>query len=73
MKSFRTKCTLRTIKDDYSDLIEKLQWCFENDSICEEIGENGKRFMSLNFNTKREIEAEKELMKQVDSIYGNMS
>ena len=46
---------------------------FENDSTCEEIGENGKRFMSLNFNTKREIEAEKELMKQVDSIYGNMS
>ena len=34
-----------------TDLIEKLQWCFENDSI--EIGEKRpKRFMSLNFNTK---------------------
>jgi hypothetical protein len=61
------------LKDDYSDLIEKLEWCVQNDSACHDMAENGKRFMSENFNTKRETEAEKQLMRQVDSIYENMS
>ena len=30
-------------KDDYSDLLEKIEWCRENRSSCVEIGRNAKR------------------------------
>ncbi len=32
------------IKKDYSDLLEKLEWCHNNDAKCEQIAANAKRF-----------------------------
>ena len=32
------------IKSDLSDLKEKIKWCKSNQSACEEIGRNARRF-----------------------------
>jgi hypothetical protein len=34
------------IKDDFSDLYEKIEWCKENRSKCKEIGDNAKYFFA---------------------------
>jgi len=33
-------------KDDYSDLVEKVEWCKENRKICVDIGNNAKQLFS---------------------------
>lgn len=32
------------IKEDFSDLVEKLRWCHEHDELCEQIGKNARQF-----------------------------
>lgn len=38
------------IKDDFSDLIDLIKWCKDNDSKCKEIAENGYDFALKHFN-----------------------
>ena len=57
------------LKQDYSDLEEKLNWCINNDKECKYIGWHGAIFMRENFNAHQEELAEKLLMHSVDEIY----
>jgi len=60
------------LKQDYSDLDEKLQWCLQNDGLCKEIAENGASFINSNFKYDTEIEMEKILIENIDNIYENL-
>lgn len=60
------------IKDDYSDLEEKVQWCIDNDDICESISKNGSKFMRDNFNRNIQKQSEELLIDEIDKIYSNM-
>jgi hypothetical protein len=37
------------IKEDFSDLPDKLEWCLSNDNLCKEIAQNGRNFIIQNF------------------------
>jgi hypothetical protein len=37
------------IKEDFSDLPEKIEWCISNDNLCKEIAQNGRDFIIKNF------------------------
>jgi len=56
------------VKDDFSDLQEKIEWCKDNDRECEQIAKNGQEFMIENFT---DVEAaktiERELIKHIES------
>jgi len=60
------------LKDDYSDLPERLDWCMSHDSECKHIAANGTDFIMSNFNRESEIEAEKLLVENVDKLYNNL-
>lgn len=59
------------VKQDFSDLIEKVEWCKSHDKECKEIAMNGKAFISENFmRQEKEQEIEKLLVKKVqESIH----
>ena len=42
------------VKRDFSDMIEKIEWCKQNDAECKKIAENGKQFMLQFMNTTQE-------------------
>jgi hypothetical protein len=50
------------LKDDFSDLLEKIIWCNNNQNKCIEIIRNANRFMSQFANHSREIEIEKKVI-----------
>ena len=50
------------LKDDFSDLLEKIKWCNNNQNKCIEIIRNANRFMSQFANNSREIEIEKKVI-----------
>lgn len=60
------------IKDDYSDLEEKIQWCIKNDDVCESISKNGAMFMRDNFNRNVQKQSEELLINEIDKIYSNI-
>ncbi len=60
------------VRDDFSDLEQKIKWCIANDEICNGIAQNGKNFMYCNFNTEIERFVERELMKEVDLVYNKL-
>lgn len=43
-------------KDDYSDLIDKIEWCKKNKDKCKIIGENAKKIMQQTSTPERQIE-----------------
>ena len=44
------------IKSDLSDLIQRIVWCRQNDSICEEISNNAYEFAISNFTKEKMLE-----------------
>lgn len=61
------------VKDDFSDLDEKLEWCKQNDQQCKQIAYNGKDFILKNFmNKKTEDEITVELIQKVQKHLINM-
>jgi hypothetical protein len=50
------------LKDDFSDLEEKLNWCNNNQTKCIEIIKNAQRFMGFFSNGNKERELEKEVI-----------
>ena len=56
------------LKDDFSDLYEKYEWCEKNQEKCKEIIKNANRFMSQFANKENEIELEKEVINKYFEI-----
>jgi|GEM_PF-3936565 len=55
------------LKDDFSDLEEKLQWLRENDDKAKEIAYNGIKYIETNFsNLKREFYLEKKMVEIIE-------
>lgn len=52
------------LKDDYSDLKEKLEWCKKNQEKCKEIIKNANKFMKQFENEKEEIKLEIEVINE---------
>lgn len=50
------------LKDDLSDLNEKIQWCRDNQSACEEISHNSTEFMKQFFDHKQESQLQRDLL-----------
>ena len=59
------------VKEDFSNLEEKVEWCRENDGLCREIAENGKKFMLENFKKETEKEIETLLVHKVQEKLNN--
>ena len=56
------------VKRDFSDLEEKIEWCQNNDKLCQEIAANGKAFILDNFSDReREFKIQKDLIQKVES------
>ena len=51
------------LKDDYSDLIEKIDWCNKNPKICKNIIKNANNYMNQFKNERIEEILEKTVMK----------
>ncbi|GMI00603.1 hypothetical protein TrLO_g8472 [Triparma laevis f. longispina] len=49
------------VSSDFSDLEEKVNWCFENDKECKEIGETGGCWIGQFLDGEREREVMKEI------------
>jgi len=56
------------LKDDFSDLEEKLKWCNNNVEKCIEIVKNAKKFMSQFSDNKKEEQLEKEVLNKYFKI-----
>lgn len=55
------------LKDDFSDIEEKLQWLRENDDEAKEIAYNGIKYIETNFlDLKRESHLEKEIVRTIE-------
>jgi len=55
-------------KRDFSNFLDKIQWCKDNDKKAKEIALNGRRFISDNFgDPKREYSIEKSLIEFVEN------
>jgi len=51
------------VKADFSNLVEKIEWCKSNDKECEEIANNGKEFIWQNYGSvEKEMHIEKTLV-----------
>ena len=50
------------LKDDFSDLKEKYEWCENNQDKCEEIIKNAKGYMTQFFNVEREEKLQKNIL-----------
>lgn len=50
------------IKNDFSDLIDKIQWCNDNQQICQEIVSNANDYMKQFEDTDQELEIEKHII-----------
>ena len=59
------------LKDDFSNLKEKLNWCNDNPEICKEIISNANHFMSQFSNLNNEIELEKRVINKYFEILDN--
>jgi len=42
------------VEKDFSDMLEKIEWCKDNDAACKQIAENGKKFMLQFMNPQQE-------------------
>ena len=42
------------VKRDFSDMLEKIEWCKQNDATCKQIADNGKKFMLQFMNPMQE-------------------
>ena len=56
------------VKRDFSDMLEKIEWCRENDSICKDIAENGKKFILQFMNPAQDRYIEEQLTKYMEQI-----
>ena len=54
------------VKRDFSDLLEKIEWCKEHDKECQEIAENGKKFALQFMNPVQEEYIEKQIVKYIN-------
>ena len=54
------------VKRNFSDLLEKIEWCKEHDEECLEIAENGKKFMLQFTNPLQEEYIERKLVEYVN-------
>lgn len=52
------------VKDDWSDLGEKIDWCKDNDEKCEEITQNAKSYMNQFSNEEEEQYIEGEVVRE---------
>ena len=59
------------IKDDFSDLEEKLSWCENNQNKCKEIVKNANMFMSQFSNELNERQIEEEVVHKYFDILSN--
>ena len=63
------------LKDDFSDLYEKYQWCEENQDICKQIIKNANEYMKMFSDEKYEEILEKnvldEYFKRIKNINNN--
>lgn len=51
------------VKEDFSDLVDKIEWCKLHDEECQEISKNGRDFILQNFgNIEKEMNIEKTLV-----------
>lgn len=51
------------VKEDFSDIVDKLEWCKLHDEKCQEISKNGRDFILRNFgNIEKEMNIEKTLV-----------
>jgi len=60
------------LNEDYSNLPDKIQWCLDHDSECNNIAQNGKDFIMSNFNKETEIKVEKSLVERIEVLYNNL-
>lgn len=49
-------------KRDFSDFLDKVEWCKSNDNKAKEIAQNGKKFMQMFSNIENENKIERELI-----------
>lgn len=56
------------LKDDFSDLEQKLKWCNNNEEKCIEIVKNAKKFMSQFSDNKKEEQLEKQVLNKYFKI-----
>jgi len=54
------------VKRDFSDLLEKIEWCKSHDKECQEIAENGKKFTMQFMNPIQEEYIEKQIVKYIN-------
>lgn len=52
------------LQDDFSDLLEKVEWCNNNQDKCKEIVKNANSFMKQFSNNLYEEELEKSVLNQ---------
>lgn len=52
------------LNDDMSNLEEVLSWAATNDNLCEEIGQNGKNYMSQFLNEENDLPVQKSLLEE---------
>jgi hypothetical protein len=53
------------IKEDYSDLLEVMKWCLNNDEKCQEIVKNANEYSKYFLSEKQMIESIAELLKEI--------
>ena len=58
------------LKDDFSDLLEKIKWCENNQNKCKEIIKNANRFMKQFKNPAVEANIEKAVIKKYFELTG---
>jgi len=59
------------VKRDFSDMLEKIEWCKSHDKECEEIAENGKKFALQFMNPMQEEYIERQIVKYVNQTSGS--
>lgn len=57
------------MKPDFSDFADQIEWLKSNDDHAREIAENGWKFASQFYDLRRELEVERELVRQLDALY----
>jgi hypothetical protein len=57
------------LKDDFSDLYEKLEWCIKNQDRCKEIVENANDFMMQFADSEQEQQIEHQVINRYFEIF----
>ena len=68
--TLKPNCHYILLKDDFSDLLEKIKWCDNNPNKCKEIIKNANRFMSQFKNPAVEANIEKTVIKKYFELTG---